>query len=149
MEWVASLMPQARFCRRPAAGYGLAPPRKVGRRRYQIDHARGEARAIALFTAYRLRDLSRKVAASESLCAQPPRYLPDNTQSAYYSRRANPGQRPLRPHDHRHVSRQPLPRLLTSAECISRSPRLDIDTLHPHAPLTIALAPKAGILLRR
>lgn len=58
-----------------------------------------------------------------------------------------PGQRPSRPLDHRHVSRQPLPRLLTPAECISGSPRLDINTLHPDAPLAIAPAPEAGILL--
>ena len=42
--------------------------------------------------------------------------------------------RPARPHD-RHVSRQPLPRVLTSSKCLSRQARPDLDTTVEDAPL--------------
>jgi len=52
-----------------------------------------------------------------------------------------------RPHDHRHVSRQPCPRLLAFAKRISRPPRPHIDPPYPSPPLGRTLAPEARFLL--
>ena len=64
-----------------------------------------------------------------------------------FLRAQNPSHRPSRPHDHRHVSRQPRPRLLALAKRISRTSRPHLDPSYSPPPLGRTPAPEARFLL--
>jgi hypothetical protein len=82
------------------------------------------------------------------------RYLHDQPLATFAFKRApalpraqNSPHRPSRPHDHRHVSRQPRPRLLALAKRVSRPSRPHIDPSHSPPSLCRSPAPEARFLL--